>query len=330
MLSFSLIRCFSQSSVKWKVSILGASGGIGQPLSLLLKLNPFIQSLSLYDPHRPPATSIDLSHINTPCLVSGFQGESNLPTVLTGSNIVIIPAGIPRKPGMSRDDLFFSNARIAYQLATSCIKYCPEAIILIITNPLNSILPLFFEVYKKNGINGSNQLIGLSNLDSIRASTFISEQLHTIPFFCSIPVIGGHAGTTIIPLFSQLDHQTIAQLDIPSLTKRIQYAGDEVVQAKAGQGSATLSMAYAAAGFTNSVLRAMNGEKDVTEPAFVRQDVKGLHFFASLVKLGMNGVEEPVPIPSKLTLFEKDLLNKAIPVLKEQAQKGIDFVDEMI
>ena len=199
-------------------------------------------------------------------------------------------------------------------------RYCPEAIILIITNPINSILPLFTEVYKKNEIDGRTKLIGLSNLDSIRASTFVSQQLHTIP------VIGGHAGTTIIPLFSQLDSQSLSQLDIPSLTQKIQFAGDEVVQAKAGQGSATLAMAYAAAHFTNSVLRAMNGEKNIIEPAFIQQEVKGLHFFSSFVHLGMAGVENPIPIPSKLTKFEKDLLNNAIPVLKEQAQKGIDFV----
>ena len=139
-------------------------------------------------------------------------------------------------------------------------RYCPEAIILIITNPINSILPLFNEVYKKNRIDGRTKLIGLSNLDSIRASTFVSQQLHSIPSFYTIPVIGGHAGTTIIPLFSQLDSQSLSQLDIPSLTQKIQFAGDKVVQAKAGQGSATLAMAYAAAHFTNSVLRAMNGE----------------------------------------------------------------------
>ena len=205
-------------------------------------------------------------------------------------------------------------------------RYCPEAIILIITNPINSILPLFTEVYKKNEIDGRTKLIGLSILDSIRASTFVSQQLHSIPSFYTIPVIGGHAGTTIIPLFSQLDSQSLSQLDIPSLTQKIQFAGDKVVQAKAGQGSATLAMAYAAAHFTNSVLRAMNGEKNIIEPAFIQQEVKGLHFFSSFVHLGMEGVENPIPIPSKLTKFEKDLLNNAIPVLKEQAQKGIDFV----
>lgn len=106
-----------------KVAILGASGGIGQPLSLLLKLSPYIRELDLYDPHRPPGVAVDLSHINTSCEVHGLRGVSQLPTVLTGSDVVIIPAGVPRKPGMTRDDLFLSNAKVGFQLADYCSRY---------------------------------------------------------------------------------------------------------------------------------------------------------------------------------------------------------------
>lgn len=85
-----------------------------------MKLNPLIESIFLYDRHHPPGTSVDLSHIDTPCNVVGMRGESNLPSVLTGSDIVLIPAGVPRKPGMSRDDLFVSNATIGLELASYC------------------------------------------------------------------------------------------------------------------------------------------------------------------------------------------------------------------
>lgn len=207
-------------------------------------------------------------------------------------------------------------------------SYCPEAVVLIITNPINSILPLYSEVYKRKGIDGRKRLIGLSNLDTIRASTFVSQQLQTSPDTFSVPVIGGHSGSTIIPLFSQLNHHALARLDIPYLTNKVQFAGDEVVKVKEGQGSATLAMAYAAASFTNSVLRGMDGEKNIVEPAFIEQDVKGVHFFASLVELGMYGIEKPIPIPTKLTSFEKGLLEKALVTLKDEAQKGIGFVDK--
>ena len=102
--------------------MIGASGGIGQPLSLLLKMNRFVKRLSLYDRSKPPGVAVDLSHINTPCQVLGVRGEANLPQALDGSDIVIITAGVPRKPGMCRDDLFVKNAQLSVQLASGCAQ----------------------------------------------------------------------------------------------------------------------------------------------------------------------------------------------------------------
>ena len=113
---------FMSSSTKPKVAVLGAAGGIGQPLSLLLKLSPQIGTLSCYDVVGTPGVAADLSHIPTASSVTGSlpssgswppKGNDGLKDALTGANIVVIPAGVPRKPGMTRDDLFnvsFYNA----------------------------------------------------------------------------------------------------------------------------------------------------------------------------------------------------------------------------
>ena len=311
-----------------KVSIIGASGGIGQPLSLLLKMNNYVDSLCLYDRHHPPGVAVDLSHINTHCNVVGYRGEANLPTVLTGSDIVIITAGVPRKPGMSRDDLFVCNARTVSQLAEACSHFCPKAFILLLTNPINSLFPLFAEIYRRKGIDNSSRLFGVTSLDSIRAATFVSQSLHIPPDLCSVPVIGGHAGATIIPLLSQLRSEVYDQLNVPVVTKRIQFGGDEVVAAKEGGGSATLSTAYAVASFTTSLLHAMDGEKGVIEHAFIQQDFRNCHFFSSKVHLGMRGVEDVVPVPKDLSSFEEDLIDMALPQLTREARKGITFARE--
>ena len=82
-----------------KVAILGAAGGIGQPLALLLKMNPFVTNLALYDIANTPGVAADLSHINTSIQVAGYAGDDQLGDALAGCDLVIIPAGVPRKPG---------------------------------------------------------------------------------------------------------------------------------------------------------------------------------------------------------------------------------------
>ena len=125
-----------------KVAILGAAGGIGQPLALLLKMNPFVTNLALYDIANTPGVAADLSHINTSIQVAGYAGDDQLGDALAGCDLVIIPAGVPRKPGMTRDDLFEINAGIVKTLVTACGEHCPNAVINIISNPVNSTVPI--------------------------------------------------------------------------------------------------------------------------------------------------------------------------------------------
>jgi malate dehydrogenase len=105
-----------------QVAVLGAAGGIGQPLSLLLKLNNNISALSLYDIVGTPGVAADLSHINTKPVATGYKGADQLGEALKGSKVVVIPAGVPRKPGMTRDDLFNTNASIVATLADAVAK----------------------------------------------------------------------------------------------------------------------------------------------------------------------------------------------------------------
>ncbi|KAL8883167.1 MAG: hypothetical protein Q9192_007395 [Flavoplaca navasiana] len=98
-------RAFSASARQAsKVSVLGGAGGIGQPLSLLMKLNPRVTKLAVYDIKGAAGVAADIGHINTKSVVTGYQNdEKELDACLKGSEIVLIPAGVPRKPGMTRD-----------------------------------------------------------------------------------------------------------------------------------------------------------------------------------------------------------------------------------
>ncbi|KAH8070709.1 L-malate dehydrogenase [Aureococcus anophagefferens] len=203
-------------------------------MSLLIKQSPLVNELSLYDVVNTPGVAADLSHCSTPATVRSTVGMGNAAEALEGMDVVVIPAGVPRKPGMTRDDLFNTNASI-------------------------------------------------------------------------------------------IEGASFSQDDIDKLTHRIMFGGDEVVQAKDGAGSATLSMAYAGAHFTFKVLEALNGATGITECAFVESDVTDAPYFSSPVTLGKNGVET-IHGDGTLSPFEQDVLDKAVPDLIAQAEKGVKFV----
>jgi len=319
-------RSFATHKPSLKVAVLGAAGGIGQPLSLLLKQNPRgFNHLSLYDIVNTPGVAADLSHIPTNVKVTGHVGEEQLAEALKGVNIAVVPAGVPRKPGMTRDDLFNTNASIVYKLASALAKHAPEAHILVISNPVNSTVPIVAETLKKHGVYNPKRLFGVTTLDVLRANTFLAELKGLDPARTEVPVVGGHAGATILPLFSQVQPAVkFAGEELEKLTHRVQYGGDEVVKAKAGTGSATLSMAVAAYRFTNSLVRALQGEK-VTECAFVQSSaVDGLSFFASKVELGPEGAAK-VHAPGTLSPFEQQKFKEMLPELQGHIAKGVEF-----
>uniref|UniRef100_A0A161ZX22 malate dehydrogenase n=1 Tax=Daucus carota subsp. sativus TaxID=79200 RepID=A0A161ZX22_DAUCS len=398
----------SSSTPHRKVAVLGAAGGIGQPLSLLMKLNPLVSQLSLYDiagtpgvmgyvgedqlaqalegcdiviipagvPRKPGMTRDDLFNINAGIVkglctaiakycpnalvnmisnpvnstvpiasevfkkagtydekrlfgVMGYVGEDQLAQALEGCDIVIIPAGVPRKPGMTRDDLFNINAGIVKGLCTAIAKYCPNALVNMISNPVNSTVPIASEVFKKAGTYDEKRLFGVTTLDVVRAKTFYAGKANVNVAEVNVPVVGGHAGITILPLFSQATPQANNLSDevLTALTKRTQDGGTEVVEAKAGKGSATLSMAYAGALFADACMKGLNGVPDVVECSFVQSSITELPFFVSKVRLGKNGVEEVLGLGA-LSDYEKQGLEALLPELKSSIEKGIKFANQ--
>merc|ERR1712232_465290 len=204
-----------------------------------MSMGPNVKEVAVFDLNiamvPPQGVAADLGHLEGQTIVNGYVGELNQPPMnftkdaLSGCDLVLIPAGMPRKPGQTRDDLFKINADIAKGLVEACAKYCPDAILALIVNPVNSIVPAMGELYKKKGLDPL-KIVGVTTLDCVRANKFVSQITGKNPNFINIPVIGGHAGVTILPLFSQ--DKTAASIDkdkIPDLDKKTQDAGTEVV-----------------------------------------------------------------------------------------------------
>ncbi|KAJ6367284.1 hypothetical protein OIU77_003609 [Salix suchowensis] len=295
-LGLERVNCRAKgASSGFKVAILGAAGGIGQPLAMLMKMNPLVSLLHLYDVVNAPGVTADISHMDTSAVVRGFLGQQQLEDALIGMDLVIIPAGVPRKPGMTRDDLFNINAGIVKTIS---------------------------EVFKKAGVFDPKRVLGVTMLDVVRANTFVAEIMGLDPREVDVPVVGGHAGVTILPLLSQVKPScSFTQKEIDYLTDRIQNGGTEVVEAKAGAGSATLSMAYAAVKFADACLRALRGDATVVHCAYVASEVTELPFFASKVRLGRNGVEEIYPL-GPLNEYERAGLEKAKKELAVKHSEG--------
>ena len=309
-----------------KVAVLGAAGGIGQALALLLKLDlPVGSILSLYDVAPvTPGVAKDLSHIPTSVHVEGFAGDDPS-AALEGADVVLISAGVARKPGMHRSDLFNINAGIVKTLIGKVAEVAPTACICIITNPVNTTVSIAAEVLKAKGVYNKNKLFGLTTLDIIRSEEFIAELKGIAAEDVCVSVIGGHSGPTILPLLSQVQGVEFTEEEVIELTDRIQNAGTEVVKAKAGGGSATLSMARAASVFSVNLVKALLGKQGIIQNAYVDGGNECSPFFAQPLLLGKNGIERVLPC-ADLNAFEEAKKQEMLAVLHADIQLGVDFM----
>jgi len=319
-------------NTNFRVVVVGAAGGIGQPISLLLKQSlPQGSTLVLYDVvNILKGVAVDLSHIPSDVSLEYYVGDMKNPAneqidlALKGAHLVVVPAGVPRKPGMTRDDLFKINAGIIEGIATAIAKNCPEALIAIITNPVNSVVPIVGEVLKNKGVFNPHKLFGVSTLDIVRAQQFIGELSGKHPTEIKVDVIGGHSAETMLTVLSKVPGVTFTDTQQKEMTKKIADAGTVVVEAKEGQGSATLSMAYAGARFVNSLIRGLKGE-NVRECCYIHVEGMDVPYFGRVVHLGPNGIKDIEPLP-ELNEFEKNKLNELIPILKKNIETGVSFV----
>jgi len=277
---------------------------------------------------------VDLSHVNTAVKLDYFLGDiknadnvEEMIKAIKGADVVVIPAGMPRKPGMTRDDLFKVNAGIVKGIITQIALHAPKALIAIITNPVNSTVPVAAEILKKHGVYDPKRLFGVSILDVTRAQTFIGEAKGMDPQKVDVKVIGGHSPETMLTVLSQIPGVSFTEEEVKSMTTKVADAGTVVVNAKDGQGSATLSMAYAGSRFTLSLVHALLGQKGIIECAYVPVENMPTPYFAIPVELGKNGVERVLEI-GKLSEFEDAKFKELIPVLQKNIQTGVDFINQ--
>jgi len=231
------------------------------------------------------------------------------------SDIVIITAGIPRKPGMSRDDLLNTNYKIMQDVVGKVVAASPNCIIIVVSNPLDAMAQAAYKISKFN----RNRVIGMAGvLDSARFRTFIAMELNVSVENVTAFVLGGHGDTMVpLPRYSTVAGIPITEMIAPdrlkALVDRTANGGAEIVK-YLKTGSAYYAPSAAATEMTEAILK--DKKKIMPCAAYLEGEygIKGL-FVGVPCKLGAKGLEEIIQI--KLTPEEQTALNKSADAVKE-------------
>jgi malate dehydrogenase len=232
-----------------------------------------------------------------------------------GSDIVVITAGFPRKPGMSRDDLLIANYEIVKAATEQAVKYSPSSILILVTNPLDAMCQVAYQV---SGFS-KNRVIGMAGvLDTARFRTFLAEALDVSVENVVAFVLGGHGDTMVplvrytsvagIPIADLLDADTLAKI-----VQRTRDGGAEIVK-YLKTGSAYYAPSAAVVEMVESILK---DKKKVLPCAAYLEGEYGFHgiFLGVPVKLGERGIEKIFEI--QLTDEEKAALAKSAHAVEE-------------
>ncbi|MBI3061228.1 MAG: malate dehydrogenase [Deltaproteobacteria bacterium] len=293
-----------------KIALIGA-GNIGGTMAHLCAMKG-LGDVVLYDviDGLPQGKALDLLH-SAP--IEGFDAKIVGTTKyedIAGADVCIVTAGIVRKPGMSRDDLLGTNAKIMRQVAEGIKKYAPNSLVIVITNPLDAMVTLAKKLtgFPKNRVVGQSGI-----LDSSRYRSFIAEELKVSVASVSAVVLGGH-GDDMVPVRSscQLSGVPIEKF-IPSkrldeIEARVRNAGGEIV-ALLKTGSAFYSPASAAVRMAQAYLM---DKKEVLPCAAYLEGEYGVqgYYFCVPVMIGAGGVEKVIEIdlsPRERKAFEESL-----------------------
>ena len=314
-----------------KIALIG-SGNIGGTLAHLAAIKE-LGDVTLFDiaDGIPQGKGLDLAQSGP---VEGFDSNvngSNDYSSLAGSDVVIVTAGVARKPGMSRDDLVEINTKVMKQVGKGIKENCPKAFIICITNPLDAMVGV---LQRASGLP-TNMVVGMAGvLDSARFRHFLAEEFNVSVSDVTAFVLGGH-GDTMVPLSR---YSAVAGIPVPDLVKMgwsSQEKIDQIVQRTRDggaeivgllkTGSAFYAPASAAIEMADSYLK--DKKKLLPCAAFVDgyYNLKGIYVGVPVI-IGKDGVERIVEIDFELD--EKEMFDHSISAVKQLNEIASKFEAE--
>ena len=297
-----------------KIALIGA-GQIGGNLALFAAQKQ-LGDVVLFDINEGTAKgkALDLLHCSP---VQDFDAKiigTNDYKDVAGADVVIVTAGLPRKPGMSRDDLLDTNVKIMKEVATNLKEVAPDAFVIVVSNPLDAM------VYTMREVTGfpANRVVGMAGvLDSGRFAYFVAEHLNVSVEDVSCFVLGGH-GDTMVPVIQYCSvggvplTQLMKEEDIDAIANRVRKAGGEVV-ALLKTGSAFYSPAVSAIAMAEAFLKDKKRVLPAAALCSGEYGVEGLYVGVPTI-IGAGGVEKIIEV--ELSDKDKDGLNVSVEAVK--------------
>ena len=298
-----------------KITVVGA-GFVGSTLVQRLAERDYAD-IVMFDiiPNMPQGKALDMLQAGPVLGYDSLVVGTNDYADTANSDIVVITSGFPRKPGMTRDDLVKKNQEVVTQVTQEVVKYSPDCIIIMVTNPLDAMAQLAYHISRFP----RNRVIGMAGvLDTARFRTFIAQELNVSVRDVQAYVVGGH-GDTMVPLSRMCSvagvpiSQLIPAERIEQIVQRTRDGGAEIVQLL-GTGSAYFAPSASILQMVDSILL----DKKMIMPCAVylqgEYGINGL-FVGVPVKLGAKGLEQIVEI--ELTESERALLQKSAHAVRE-------------
>lgn len=307
-----------------KISIIG-SGAVGSATAIWIASKK-LRDIVLVDVVEglPQGKALDLLESGP---IEGFnvdiKGTNNYEDT-KDSDVVVVTAGIPRKPGISRDDLIATNTKIVKEVTQNVAKYSPNSILIVVTNPLDAMV----YVAAKASNFPKHRIIGMAGvLDSARFRTFIAKELDVSVEDIQAMVLGGH-GDSMVPLsrYSTVSGVPISELlsqdKINALIERTRKGGEEIINLLK-TGSASYAPASAITEMIESIIKDKKRILPCSAYCNSEYDVGG-YFVGVPVKLGRNGVEKVVEL--NLTGDEKEMFRKSVEHVKNTVATAEKFL----
>lgn len=299
-----------------KVTVVGA-GNVGATCANVIAHRELANEVILLDIKEGVAEGKSLDMWQTSPINmydTRIKGVTNDYAATAGSDVVVITSGLPRKPGMSRDDLIATNAGIVKSVTENIIKHSPNTIIIVVSNPLDVMT---YCSYLTSGFD-SKRVFGMAGiLDTARYCAFLAEALNTSPKDIKAVLMGGHGDTMVpLPRYTTVAGipvtELIAKDKLEAIVQRTKVGGGELVNLMGT--SAWYAPGAAAAQMVEAIVR---DQKRIFPVCTWLQGEYGLKdvYLGVPVKLGKNGIEEIIEL--KLNAEEMDLLHKSSAAVKE-------------